>query len=343
MFKLVNILILFLIIYVLLSKTVIHDKFVCYDDHLYFRKVGIINAPGTHRLYNPSVIEFKDKYVVCARYTNRTFRNLFYFLIHCFNYQSNICICIYTKDWKFEKIILPIPFTKLILEDPRITYDKTMDKFLISITENMANMIYPCLYVLDTSFNFIGRYEYKNYIIPKRISNSSFLIQKNWCISYSDSYNKPIIHTDTYPTWRMYSLDFTLTNTVNMSTLIEYNSTNFFEDIYPKYDIIRCSTSWKPFTEHSYICAVHIKFYNAYLTYSIGCTIRTLLVEIDKYTLLPIKKTHCFCLDKHRHSCIQFVSGLETDSNYVYLTYGIGDYKTEICRISKRKVLKMLK
>jgi hypothetical protein len=66
--------------------------------------------------------------------------------------------------------------------------------------------------------------------------------------------------------------------------------------------------------------------------------IRSILVLIDRTTLLPVKYTSFFCLDKESHQRVQFLSGIETNENNILLTYGIGNYKTEFYKIPRYRL-----
>ena len=212
------------------------------------------------------------------------------------------------------------------LEDPRISFHD--NKFYISITEFInKTKIFPSIYVFDNEFNFIHKQDYNWDTYFRSINIKPSMIQKNFCPFVLN--NKLLIHTDSFPMWNVFDLNF--------NHIVSFNSKEFFLNL--KHEIIRCSTSWKSFSEKTFICGLHTKTFaiNKFLP-----TIRTILVEIDKETLIPIRKTKVLCFDRINNARIQFLSGLETDNNNIYLTFGIGDYKITIKRLPKTYVNRLL-
>lgn len=320
--------ILFIIIYMLFSTKFINNKIICTNDHILYKDLLSIEIPGNYKLFNPSICKYNDGYVLCSRYSNKIIKNIFLYMCSNIDYQSHICFIILDKNMKILKTIFPFMTCKF-LEDPRICYYN--NNFFVSITEFIDKThIFPSLYMFDNNFNFIKRIDYNwdNYFYY--IKQPRFMIQKNFC-PFEIS-NKLAIHTDTFPTWNVFALsDNTFTN------IISYNTKEFFDDL--NHDLIRCSTSWKDFSDNTFICGLHTKSFaiNKFLP-----TIRTILVEIDKETLKPIRKTKVLCFDYINDSKIQFLSGLETDYTHVYLTFGIGDYKSVIKKLTKKNIEKLL-
>jgi hypothetical protein len=226
---------------------------------------------------------------------------------------------------KVLKTIFPKMQSKY-LEDPRISFHD--NKFYISITEFInKTKIFPSIYVFDNEFNFIHKQDYNWDTYFRSINIKPSMIQKNFCPFVLN--NKLLIHTDSFPMWNVFDLNF--------NHIVSFNSKEFFLNL--KHEIIRCSTSWKSFSEKTFICGLHTKTFaiNKFLP-----TIRTILVEIDKETLIPIRKTKVLCFDRINNARIQFLSGLETDNNNIYLTFGIGDYKITIKRLPKTYVNRLL-
>lgn len=317
---------LIIILYLLFSTNAINNRIGSPYKHLILKKSLSLEINGLYKFFNPSITKCGNNYIVCSRYSNKTLRSLFSYIISDINYQSDVCIMLLTSDMKISKIIFPI-ITSNHLEDPRIHFHN--NKYYISITEFKSKKhIMPVLYILDINFNFMKRVEYNvtNYFINKPPS----FIQKNWC-PFSHQ-GQLVIHTDTYPVWKVMKID---DNGV-MNVLTEIDTSNYFKS--SKQKIIRCSTSWKHFSDKTYICGLHTKqFWGKFPT------IRTILVEIDIETLKPLRKTEVFCVDYINNTRIQFLSGLEVDDLNVYLTYGVGDYKMEIVRITKQTLKRLLK
>ena len=315
--------------------------------HISYKDILSYEIPGNYKLFNPSICKYGEGYVMCVRYSNKIIKNIFLYLYSNVECQSHICFIILTKDMKIIKTIFP-KMSSNALEDPRICYYN--DYFYVSITEFIAKeLIFPSLYIFDNSFNFIRKltYNWNEYFESTKIQPS--LIQKNWCPFVYKS--KLLIHTDAYPKWNVFGIKETNYNGIEddkncvlkrkdmkLVSIVSFNTTEFFKD--SKQKLIRCSTSWIDFTKDTFLAGLHTK---EFAIKKFLPTIRTILVEIDKETFIPIRKTSVLCLDHINDTRIQFLSGIESDDSYIYLTYGIGDYKTIIKKISKKRVLNLLK
>lgn len=314
--------------------------FSCEFKHICHKEILTWEIPGLYKMFNPSITKIGDKednrgYILCTRYSNKTIKNLFMYMYSDYNYKSKVCIAYLSPNLqKIQKVIFPNITIENInckyeSEDPRITYHN--NHYYISITEFRSKKeILPTLYKFDHSFNLIRRLEYNMTGYFKYIKPST--VQKNWC-PFSHN-GKLLLHTDTYPEWRIFQID---ENTGDMSLYCSVNTEKLFSTIQKKI-FIRCSTSPKHFSVNSLICGLHTKQFCGVFP-----TIRTMLVEIDKHTLLPIRRTDMFCVDGNdNHVRIQFLSGLETDDHNIYLTYGIGDYKCSVKRIPKSHLYRHL-
>lgn len=342
----INIIVLIIIIYVLFSTRFINNCIFCNKyKHISYKDVLTYEIPGNYKLFNPSICKYNDGYVMCVRYSNKIIKNIFLYLFSNIDCQSHICFIVLTKDMKIIKTIFP-KMTSNSLEDPRICYYNNY--FYVSITEFInKELIFPSLYIFDNSFNFVRKmvYNWNDYFESAKIQPS--LIQKNWCPFVYQS--KLLIHTDSYPKWNVFGIKETNYNVeedvhcilekkdMSLVNIVSYDTTNFFKDLNQK--LIRCSTSWIDFSENTFLVGLHTK---EFAIKNFLPTIRTILVEIDKQTFIPIRKTDVLCLDIINDARIQFLSGLESDNKNIYLTYGIGDYKTVIKRISKKRVLSLL-
>lgn len=322
------IIIILVLCYLLFSTTVMNNRFGCEFKHiLYTTMLDYELNQEKYKVFNPSITKTDEGYIICFRYSNSISKNIYLWLTSKLNSNSHIAIAKLSPSFKIKNLkILDIKGPPL--EDPRIEYYN--GKYYISITEfKKIRYIFPCLYVLDNNFNVLQRIEYNklDYFGEKLVYKSKF-IEKNWCPFTRGK--DLLLHTDTFPVWKVFSLG----NTGSMNQITSFDSRKFFKFVRQPH--IRCSTSWKSFTKKTYICGIHTKQYSGVFS-----TIRTILVEIDKITLLPIRSTDVFCIDNN-DSRIQFLSGLETDDIFVYLAFGIGDYKTKIIRLSKKYVSNLL-
>jgi len=321
--KLVIILSLFLVLYCLLSISILNNRLVCYNKHINYKNMLVWETSGTYKMFNPSIVKYKNEYLMCVRYSNRILKNFLLWTNGCLFYKSYICFVILSSNMDIKRVIFPHLEHKY-LEDPRVHIHD--DLIFVSVVEFNSNIdIYPVLYIFNNDFSLKKRIEFN-----RKMYFNKYPVQKNWCL-FSNKKNM-FIHTDSYPIWNVYKIDY---NNGNLYKHISINTSIFFKD--SNESIIRCSTSWKSFDKHNYICGLHTK---SYVLHKLA-TIRTILVLINKKTLIPIKKTEVLCVDVKYDTRIQFLSGLETDKKNIYLTYGIGDYKVEIKRIPKYYILSL--
>ena len=317
--------IIFLITRVLFSTKFINNRWSSDFKTLYTKTMLTWDLSGFYKMFNPSITKYKDGYVMCTRYNNKTIKNLFMYAHSEIDYQSYICFVVLSLDMKIKKIVFP-SLKKIPLEDPRITFFDGY--FFVSVTELISKKeIYPTLYIFDEQFNFLRRVDYnrKDYFI----TNPKSSIQKNWCpFPYN---NEILLHTDTFPDWKVYRID----HWGDMHMMAHCDSRKFFRRISQR--LIRCSTSWKSFSKNTFICGIHTKQF-----FSVLPTIRSVLVEIDKRALLPIRHTEVFCVDAKDNTRVQFLSGLEVDELNVYLTFGIGDYRADVKRVPKSYIRELL-
>jgi hypothetical protein len=322
----VSIIIVVLLIIVVTSTSFINNRLTCDLKHISSKKMLIWEIPGFFKMFNPSITKYGKQYVLCTRYSNKTVKNIFMYAYSELDYQSNICCAILDKYMNIQQVVFPLTNNCNPTEDPRIHYHN--DQFFISATEfKNKQEIFPTIFVLDKYLKYVRKIDYNrpNYFTVMPVSN----IQKNWC-PFSHN-NKLVVHTDSYPLWNVFELN---SDNGCMEIITSVKTTDFFYT--SNHKIVRCSTSWKPFSKSTYICGLHTKQFC-----TIFPTIRTILVEIDSITLKPIRKTDVICVDSTSDTRIQFLSGLEVDDTYVYLTYGIGDYKSEIHRLTKTYINKL--
>lgn len=307
--------ILFLIFsHLIFSENLLSITFEKCNYHLFGKKIFSLKFESRYNIFNPSITKKDNKIVCCARVSTLTQRNLFYHLYGQIFYKSSIVFV----EIENNKIIYP----KLSgnLEDPRMIYFN--DEYIVSMNNFVSKKDnFPILNIFDENYNLkrIVKYNKENYFGTNKIST-----QKNWCPFIHE--NKIYLHTDTFPVWKVFCVDI---YSGNMQKIVEKE----VYDIFPegKY-YLRCSTSWKSYDENNYICGLHTK------TKGKIPTIRSLLVLIDKKSLLPISKTEIFCLEKEKHNRIQYLSGLETDDDFVFLAYGLNDAEMIIKKVYKKRL-----
>lgn len=317
--------IIILIIFFLLESTFLNRNPICFSKHILIRDIFNVEYNGKYKLYNPSISYYKNNFLIAARNSNATMKNLLMYITHKFNYNSSIKLLILDNKFKLKQTIIPVFISKYPLEDPRIIIIK--DKILISATEVVSSKkIYPVLFHLNFDMNVIKRVDYN-----KNCYHNKSLIQKNWCpFLHKESI---LLHTDADP-WCVYKVNI---DTGFIKKIVEKKC---FDNFKKKRTYIRCSTSWKEFSKDTYICGLHIKTYDP--IFNKLAMIRSALVEINKKSLIPLRMTEIFCVDKKHHH-IQFLSGLEIIGDNIIICFGLGDYKSTIYSITKNRINKMLK
>jgi len=294
--------------------------------HVKYTKLMNYESGLVWKSFNPSICKYKDGYMICYRCGTCSHKNIIATGIGKIYNTSHIKFM--QVDNKFDIINISDPIFDIYrssknsiipsMEDPRIIFHD--NHFYVSTTLVKAENIFPVLYVFDREFKCtdILKYSKSEYFKVNEIGK----VQKNWCpfIHQGCIY----IHTDSYPSWQVWKLTKTLWKCV-----IKWDSNAFFDDDSWS---TRCSTSWKEYTHKTYICAVHLKKFGR-----LSVTIRTVLVEIDKQTLIPLRRTKLLCLSES-HDFIQFASGLEVDSGDVIIALGVNDYKFVITRIKKKDI-----
>lgn len=326
------IIIFILIIYILFSTSLFHYKLRCNYKHIPNNNILTLDKPGNYKFFNPSICKYNNIYVMCVRYSNEISKNLFMYLYNLIRRESHICFVILSNNFEIQDTIFP-QMKSNNLEDPRICFYNNM--FYVSITEviNKQNIL-PSLYIFDNLFNFKNKIEY-DWVEYFKYSDTNTNIQKNFCPFIMN--NKLYVHTNAYPIWNVFEIK--INSNMKMLNIISFDTTNFFKNLTYSNISIRCSTSWIQFTSQTYLVGLHTKKYDLL---SIIPTMRTILVEIDKNTFKPLRKTDILCFDNIHHSRIQFLSGLEIKDDNVYLTFGIGDYKVEIKTLTKDYIISIL-
>lgn len=309
--KAVFVSVLIIAVYALFSKDIVTYTMEQCTRHVYGKKIFRLTFPFFYNIFNPSIAKIPSGHLCAIRCSTLTQKNIFYYLYGQFFYDSFILFLEIDHQGNC-KIIRPVHKNlKGYLEDPRIIIHG--DRYILSASEYVnAKNNFPVLMIYDKNYNFVKRTDY--------ISTATG-IQKNWCLF---EHNGEIyVHTDTYPTWKVFKLDV---DTGNMDKITdkEYG-------FQPRYHL-RCSTSWKIYDEKHYICGLHTK------TKEKMPTIRSILVLIDRKTLLPSFRTDLLCLDPTGHNRTQFLSGLEVDDFHVILSYGLNDSEIVLRKISKHRI-----
>lgn len=329
------IIIIFIIVicYILFSTDFINNRNICKYKHIHNKNILKIEIPGSYKLFNPSLCKYNNNYIMCTRYCNNTAKNLFMYLTAKLHIESHISFIILNNSFNIKKIIFP-KLNSNKLEDPRICFYK--NNFYISITEFIdRNNIIPKLYIFDNNFNFIKHIEYNWQQYFEQTKKKKIMIQKNFCPFVLN--DNLLVHTDSYPIWNVFKIDTITKDSMSFNNIISYDTTSFFKDLNQK--IIRCSTSWVNFSKNTLLVGLHTKEFDYFGKIP---TIRSILVEVDKNSLKPLRKTNLLCFDFYKHTRIQFLSGLEIDDFYIYLTFGFGDYKVIVKKLTKIHVNNLL-
>lgn len=317
------IVIIILLLIIMLESGVLNTTPICSGMHMRARKIFNKEYNGNYKLFNPSITHYKGQFLLSARNSNATMKNLWMYITHRFDYNSSIWLLLLNNKFEVKQTVIPTFIGSYPLEDPRIIIVK--DKIIISATEVISSKkIYPVLFHLDSDMNVTKRVEY----LRSSYHNTSS-IQKNWCPFLHKG--SVFLHTDADP-WCVYSLDI---DTGSIQKIVEKKCFKQGKRTY-----VRCSTSWKEFNTNTYICGVHVKTYDP--IFNKLAIIRSVLVEIDKESLIPLRMTGAFCLDRDHHP-IQFLSGLEVINDNIILSFGLGDYQSTLYSISKNRIDKMMK
>lgn len=227
-------------------------------------------------------------------------------------------------------------------QDPRLTFHDGRLYLIATRKHSSTGTVYPALFRWERNPN---RWEQRPLQIP-----DTKKFEKNWCaLSHPHPYPHPqgvnrnpykggddpqvrfLIHTDTYPVWRIREMDV---STGSLQTLVEWDSRSFFpSDAFPN---IRGSTSMVPFSSTTYLVALH-----TFTSDWVGTrTYRTVLAEVDRMTLLPARKCYPLCIAK-QHEIIQFTSTLaaEDDTLSTFLMgMGLADAAYQIIRIKRAEI-----
>jgi len=313
-------LIIFLIIFsifFLFSKNILSYTTESCNSHITSKDFFRLSFPFFHNIFNPSITKTESGYLCCLRLSTWSHKNLLSYIYGYFFYESYLLFLELDNSGNLVKIIYP--FHKENLEDPRII--EYNSKYIVSATKfvDMKN-IFPVLLIYDKNYNLLKRVDYNRLNYMEKDSSA---INKNWCPFIHN--NEVYIHTDTFPKWKVFKLDV---DTGNMVKIIDTD----IDFRIPSNVYLRCSTSWKIYDSNYYICGLHTKTKYKYPT------IRSILVLIDRKTLIPSHKTDIACLEWKKHNRIQFLSGLEIDDFYVILAYGVDDSEIVVKRIAKYRL-----
>lgn len=289
------------------------------------------NGHGMYKTYNPSIVKINDGYLMCVRYSNLTFKTLLRYLLNIWGKNKNdtkLAFVHLSKDLQVRKMSIPTFPENCRLEDPRII--EFNDLYYITCTESSGkSLMFPHILVLNKSLEFVQEIQFNREIYFGK--NEPQSICKNWCLFAREK--ELFVHTDCYPRWKVFKLNKEL-NT--MALVSDYDVTEFFDLQGESH--LRCSTSWKGFTECTYICGIHTKTKGTFGP----SKIRTMIVEINKDTLKPIRVSPILCFDEKDHSSIQFLSGLELIKDHVVLSFGVGDFKCGMKKIPRKEISRLL-
>lgn len=288
------------------------------------KDIFTLKFPGLHNVFNPSIHLEKGKFSIVLRCSTLTQKNLYNHLYGEEKYTSFLLFSEINLNGQ-QKLVYPYDkFLQGNWEDPRMVRYK--DNYYVSATEfNGFGNIFPVLLKYSLNYDFIEKLEYsrKDYFGD----STSKSVQKNWCpFLYR---NQLYLHTDSFPVWKVFKCSFEKSSekSIVRLSLVAEKKIPILNPIEDLRLFLRCSTSWKKYNKNTYICGLHTK------TKGRVPTIRSILVLIDKKTLLPVKRTEIFSFLGKR---IEFLSGLETDRKNVYLSYGVNDSEAKIRKIDKK-------
>lgn len=306
----------------------------CRANHLYQYSKILLEYNDSNifvKTYNPSIQKIDNGFILTARNTNKSFN--FFLNFNFLSYIYHICNIknIYVdNDFKIQKETF-LETDKLKLEDPRII--KFQDKYFVSYCNHIKRsecfpILFEYTFPSEKAFSQSGKeYTFQNEKLLKKYEydkksyygdRKQNIREKNWCpFEYNNSL---YIHTDANP-WTIFKLN--LDKKENMELILK-QKINF--EI-PSSLFFRCSTSWKEYNQTHFICGLHTK-------HRVSEQIRSVLVLIDKETLLPTHMTDILCFERDHH-IFQFLSGLETDDFNIYIAYGIDDYRFTVRKIPK--------
>lgn len=305
--------ILLVILYLIMKNESILEYSNCDSHHCKFLKVF---SEKSKEMYNPSLCKIDEGFLICARKSSSSYKNLFSHFAGLFNYNSSI---VFIKTIRNSATYI-YPEQIKNLEDPRMIKYKNM--YLVSANEYLTiDKNYPVISVYNRKYEFVKRVDYNR----NDYNGNAKGVQKNWCLFVKNQ--ELYVHTDTYPRWKVFILDL---ENGRMQKIVDWDSRNFFK----KFEgvVLRNSTSWKNFDSDNFICGLHTR------TVNLIPQIRSLFVLINYDTFLPEKQTNILCLEKDRCNRVQYLSGLETDDDYVYLGYGLNDAEIGIRKIMKSNI-----
>jgi hypothetical protein len=288
----------------------------CQYTHQSFTKCFTLYKSGMMKVINPSIAKYGKGFLLSCRYTNATTINL---LVRCtfslYN-RSQLLFLITDENFNITRRVHAATNNR-VLQDPRVI--ELGEKYLVSITETKPGKTRPIMMMYSHNLTLLYERKYNGYYPDGPV-------EKNWCPFVYKS--KVYIHTDTFPLWRVYNLDVL---TGNLSCPVTFNTSKLFNE----YKIVRCSTSWIPFTSTTFLCGLHTR-YNC-MPFS---TYRTILVEIDALTMLPIRISSELCIDSD-HNYIQFLSGMARRGDTIYMSFGLADCESRVVKVPLWRIRNM--
>lgn len=314
-----------LIIYIFSSENILSFNLETHSKlKLKGKDIFTLKFPWLYNVFNPSIHLQDGRFSIVLRCSTLTQKNLYNHLYGEEKYTSFLMFSELNRNGQ-RKLVYPYEnFLQGNWEDPRMV--RFGDYYYVSATEfNGFGNIFPVLLKYSLNYDFIEKLEYnrKDYF---GTNGSVPSIQKNWCpFLYR---NQLYLHTDSFPVWKVFKCQ--IENSSVRLKLITEKRIPILSLEEQKQLYLRCSTSWKKYDKKTYICGLHTK------TKGRIPTIRSILVLIDKKTLLPIKRTDIFSFLGKR---IEFLSGLETDLDNVYLSYGVNDSEARIRKIEKKLLI----
>lgn len=296
------------------STPQINDEIYIPNKILYQKKSSIFS---TYSSINPSIIKTENGYILAVR-------NIFKF----YGEISSIELYHFTFDMKIIKKSKISDIKLHGYEDPRLFTHKNRI-YAIVVVKN-KNIFPKIIDITDFKINKIIEFE--------RTYHSGN--NKNWNIFKLPNCEQLYLHTDSFPIWKIFkiNLDGILSTYINFDSKLFFDPDNFYQN---SYTCLRCSTIPVEYSVNSHILILHTK-HNMNLK-NLRPKMRSVIVEIDNITLLPIRYSNIINLSLN-DEIIQFVSGLcKIDNNNYLLTYGLNDLGFKIIKITKNEIEKILK
>lgn len=202
-------------------------------------------------------------------------------------------------------------------EDPRICLFKGQ-LFMLAVMYVDDAITRPTLFQLDRNQSM-----WKEVVvqIPTEWGH-----QKNWCPFASLNEQHLLVHTDSFPSWRVRRIDI---ENGMLTTIVEEDMRH---TILAQFTSLRCSTSPVDYDRNHYLMGLHtVPIISGEKVYS------TVLVLMDKVSLMPVSCSRELCFGQKGH--VQFTSGLVRRSrNRYWIMFGSRDAEMHVVSLHRRDI-----